>query len=249
MATQVSKRTELSKSKTRLFVALVIASIISSASLVAAIGYYRQASYLNKVTSAKEDAVEQLKINKDAVSSLEEAYKTFASLSPNMLGGIPAGNNERDGDNGRLVLDALPSSYDFPALATSLEKLLAGYTINSITGTDDATAQAQANAAPGSTEAAADSGQSESSTTSKSPAPTTAPTTISEPKEISFSINVKTDYDGYKKLVKNFERSIRPIKIVNVSLTGRNTELQVTIDAKTYYQPETGLKIIKKEIK
>jgi len=137
-----SKRIQINKAQATMLGLVIFASVVTVFSLVASKAFFSKASYLNHVAGEKEKAAKQLKTNIDAVSSLVTSYKSFASQNPNLVGGNSTASGERDGDNGRLVLDALPSKYDFPALATSLEKLLAGYTINSITGNDDATSQA-----------------------------------------------------------------------------------------------------------
>ena len=135
------KRVQIDKTQARMLATVIGASVISMFALVAAKSYFSQANYLNKVAGKKEVAVKQLKSNKEAAIKLEASYKSFAGQSPNLIGGSATGTGERDGDNGRLILDALPSKYDFPALATSIEKLLVGYKINTINGTDDATTQ------------------------------------------------------------------------------------------------------------
>lgn len=135
--THLTKRIQVDKAKTTLLAVVATASAITMFGLVATKTFYSEAAYLNRVASEKEKAVKQLKANKAAVATLVDSYKTFATQDPNVLGGKPTGTGERDGDNARLILDALPSKYDFPALTTSLEKLLAGYTINSISGNDE----------------------------------------------------------------------------------------------------------------
>lgn len=136
-----TKRMQVNKAQATMLALVIGASIVTVFALVASKSFFNQAKYLNKVATEKEKAVTQLKSNKDAVSKLVASYKSFAGQNPNLLGGSPNTNGDHDGDNGRLVLDALPSKYDFPALTTSLEKLLTGYTITSINGTDDGVAQ------------------------------------------------------------------------------------------------------------
>lgn len=218
-APNLSKRVQVDKTQAVMLGIVIGASFITMFALVASKSFFSQANYLNKVAGQKEKAVKQLKSNKDAVGSLVDSYKKFAEQNPNLIGGSSTGNGERDGDNGRLVLDALPSKYDFPALATSLEKLLNGYTINSITGNDDVVAQ--------SSDGAASEG------------------TVDMP----FTIDVSTDYAGMQRLAGTFEKSIRPFQIQKLELTGTNTKLQATITAKTFYQPEKAVKIELKEVK
>ena len=141
--TQNTKRKQLDKAQATMLGIVIGASAITVFALFASKAYLSQANYLSSVAGEKEKAVKQLKSNKEAVSSLVDSYKSFSGQNPNLLGGNPTAKGERDGDDGRLVLDALPSKYDFPALATSIEKLLTGYTINNISGSDDTISQDQ----------------------------------------------------------------------------------------------------------
>ncbi len=113
------------------------------------------------------------------------------------------------------MLELLPSKYDFPALATSLEKLVKGQSLGlqSIAGTDDEANQQQA-------------------ASSDSP----------KPIEMPFKVGVKGGYDNIQNLISVFERSIRPFNIAQLSFTAGQAggDLTLEIDAKTYYQPETG---------
>lgn len=212
-----TKRVQVDKTKALVFSIVIIASAISVFALVASRSFYSQASYLNRVAAEKEKALKQLKSNELAVTNLVKSYKDFSRNNPNLLGGSTTGKGERDGDNARLVLDALPSKYDFPALATSLEKLLSGYTINNITGSDDVASQLQS--------------------------------VNSELVELPFKLDVATNYSGMLSLLTTFEKSIRPFEITSIEFTGTNANLQSTITAKTFYQPEKNLKVTTKVVK
>jgi Tfp pilus assembly protein PilO len=139
----MTKRKQVDKAQALILGVVIGAAVVTVFCLVVSKSLISQAGYLSRVAGVKQKAVDQLKSNKVAVAKLDASYKSFASQTPNLIGGKSTGNGDRDGDNGRLILDALPSQYDFPALATSLEKLLAGYTINSISGSDDAVSQEQ----------------------------------------------------------------------------------------------------------
>jgi hypothetical protein len=142
METKSSKHVQVDKDKTRIFVTISVAALVTVASLVIARGYWSRGNYLSKVIGDQEMALQTLEQNQAAVDTLETAYESFESQNPNLLAGTPDGAGERDGDNATLVLDALPSKYDFPALASSLERMLAGRSITSISGADDSTNQA-----------------------------------------------------------------------------------------------------------
>lgn len=217
-----TKRLLIDKANSTMVMVMAIASFVTVFGLIASKALMSQRAYLSRVTSEKEKAVKQLKTNISAVSDLQNSYKAFVSTSENVLGGNPKGSGDKDGDNAKIVLDALPSKYDFPALATSLEKLLTTqtYKIDSITGTDDEINQ-QANAS--------------------SPSP--------KPVDMPFQVTVSGTYSALQGLVTTLEKSIRPIQIQFIDFSGSDSSMQLSINAKTFYQPEKALSITTKVVK
>jgi hypothetical protein len=194
-----------------------IAAFVTIFCLVASFTLIGQLSYQNRVIGKKKAALSQLQKDITNVSSLESSYEGFASAPQNILGGNPQGTGPHDGQNAKIVLDALPSKYDFPALTTSLELLLQnqGLEIQSITGTDDELAQ---------------------STAVSSSAPL--------PVEMPFQVTAAGNYSTTRGLIDAFQHSVRPIKVGTLELAAGNQGLlTVTVDAKTYYQPEKTLSI------
>ncbi len=196
-----------------------VAAFIVVFSLVASQALGKTMSHQSKVISEKEAARNQLTTNLETVDELEVAYKAFVETSSNVLGGNPKGTGDKDGDNAKIVLDALPSKYDFPGLTTSLEKVIKknGNNINSISGTDDEVIQ-NANTADG-------------------------------PVEMPFIMSATGTYQSTQDLLSLLQRSIRPIQIKTLELSGTNNELVANISAVSYYQPERTLKVQTKEVK
>lgn len=209
------KRLLINKANQRIVAITTAASFIIVFCLVASYTLVGQLSYQNRVLGKKKAALNQIKEDIDSVESLKASYTAFVQTPQNVLGGNSNGNGSKDGDNARIVLDALPSKYDFPALTTSLEKLALsqGVGIENINGTDDEIAQ--------------------SNSASSTPEPVAMP----------FQISVTGNYDAIQKVVKAFEKSIRPIQIQTIQLTGSEQKMQMSITAQTYYQPEKNLKI------
>lgn len=220
-----TKRIALSKANAQMVAVLAIASAVTVFCLVAAHSLWGQNAYLRRVNGAKQDALTQLEANKKAVSALEAAYQGFVSTSTNAIGGSTTGPGDNSGDNAKIVLDALPSKYDFPALTSSLEKILSDRHLNvdSITGTDDELAQQQANA-----------------TAAPNPQPVAMP--------FSFTVS-KTNYSAIQDLVNVLQRSIRPMQIDSMTISGGGDNMQLVVNAHTYYQQEKSMQITKKVIK
>lgn len=211
-----SKHVQIDKAQATI-VGIVAATVfVTVFSLVSVKGLLAQRSYQGRVIAQKKEAKTKLEANVEAVDTLISSYKEFTSRPENILGGNPAGTGDRDGDNARLVLDALPSKYDFPALTATLEKILTERQIgiDGISGTDDEVSQSAAEA----------SGEP-------------------KPVEIPFQLAVKGNYVSIQDLISVFEHSIRPFQLTALSLSGGAGDMTVNIDAKTYFQPEKALDI------
>lgn len=210
--TDSSKRVLIDKANVTVVVAVSIAAFVTIFSLIATKALLSQRSYQSRVIEKREKARDQLVANIKAADTLTSSYQQFVSSTENVIGGSSTGTGERDGDNARIVLDALPSKYDFPALTTSLEKLVKGQNLSltEITGTDDEAAQ-----------------QSAASTASP------------QPVEMPFKVTVKGNYDNVQKFIGVLEHSIRPFNINQLEFkAGQGGDLTLNVDAKTYYQPE-----------
>lgn len=215
-----TKHVQISKANTVITAAVAIASFVTVAALVSSRSMLQRRSYQAKVITQKEQAKKTLEDNIKAVDTLNVAYQDFVSKPTNIIGGTTAGTGERDGDNAKLVLDALPSSYDFPAMATSIEKVLkdSNFKIINISGTDDELAQASKD----------------------SPTP--------EVVEMPFSFTVNGGYDAMHELIASLERSIRPIKIVRLSFSADASGIEMDIDAKTFYQSGKKFNLVTKDV-
>jgi hypothetical protein len=204
-----TKRLAIDKANSTMLLAVGIAVFVVVFSLVSSKALLEQRSYQAKVITLKKKALDRIKTNADEVKKLDSAYREFAAKSPNVLEGNPRGDGDKDGDNPRIVLDALPSKYDFPAVATSLEKVLKNYQIDAITGTDDEVGQAgnQASGTP-------------------------------QPVDIPFSVTVDLSPQALKPFFLIFEQSIRPFQVSKVTISSSEQGLNVILAGKTYFQPE-----------
>ncbi|HSX35887.1 MAG TPA: hypothetical protein VLH84_03050 [Patescibacteria group bacterium] len=214
--TAFTKRTLISKANQNIVIATTIAGFVLVFSLVAGKALVSQMSYQNRVLGFKKTALSQLKDDLAARDSLQSSYDDFVAQDPNFLGGDPAGVTPRDGNNAALILDALPSTYDFPALTTSLENLIISQNLQivGISGTDDEVAQG---------------------------ANQTSPTPEATP--MPFEIQVTGSYQSVQSLVNVFVTSIRPFQLQTVKLSGDEGSMTADITAQTFYQPGKVLNI------
>lgn len=215
-----SKRLQISKANAFMFSVLIGASVIASFSLVTVRVMFSEMRYQQRIISEKSKALKQLKDNLATARVLEQQYAEFEKAPDNIIGGSSTGQGERDGSNAKIILDALPSKYDFPALATSLDGMIkaAGVNIDSIQGTDKEV--------------------EEQNKTSPTP----------EPQAIEFAFAVSGSYEATRNLIFDLERSIRPIQLRTLEMSGNDAALRMRATAKTYYQPEKDLTLTSKEV-
>lgn len=223
MATNTSiKHLQIDKAKSRILAVVSVAAIITIFSLFVTKSMLTKANYQRRVINEKHKVVNQLKDNIKSTKTLITQYKMFAEQNPNVLGGDISGIDNLDGDNARITLDALPSKYDAPALASSIEKLLLerNVSIQSIDVTDDqASNPDQAQAMPVAT-------------------------------PVSFSFEAGSDFKTSQQLIMDFERSIRPFDAITLELSGSDTSLRTKVSVTTYYQPAKSLSLkATKEVK
>jgi hypothetical protein len=227
-----SKHIQIDKAQSTMLAATVAATIITVFSLISARTLLAEARFQNRVINARHAATKQLQANVEAAKTLANQYNQVfvGSSATNVIGG----NNQNteqvngqtvaaqppNGDNGRITLDALPTTYDYPALLTSLSKLLAqdGIGSPSIGGSDQFT------------------------TLNSSPA--------SSPKvgNIDLTIGGTSSYQGIQSFVKDLERSIRPFDINRLTLTGSETSMTLSANVTTYFQPAKTLNLNTKEV-
>lgn len=217
-----TKRLAIDKANLTVIIVVSVAVFVTVFSLVASKSLLSQRAYQAKVISKKEAALKQAKTNVKNSEQLIASYQKFISEPQNTLGGNPQGTGDKDGQNSRIILDALPSKYDFPALTTSLDKLVSGngFKVSSITGNDDEAAQA-------------------ANKVSSAP----------QPIEMPFTVEATVPGVDAKRFMELFERSIRPIEVQKVVATGRANELKITVTAKTYFQPAKNLDVKQEKVK
>ncbi len=218
-----TKRISIDKANTTMFAAVGAAVFVVIFSVVTIQSLLSQSFYYNEVIGEKNTALKALEENRQSAESLRTSYQEFAAQEINVLGGTKDGTRPLDGDNAKIVLDALPSIYDYPAVSTSIEKILVdgGYQIQSIGGAEDPS-QIGANSASN---------------------------TAKDPIEIPYPFTVQTSPDQARQLLETLESSIRPFTVTNLTLTGQGDILTTAIGLKTYYQPASGLEVIERTVR
>lgn len=218
----LTKRGLLLKANSTIVIVTSVAAFVIIFLLVASKTLLGQAMYQSRVVTQKKSALVQIKSDIVTSKTLISSYNNFNDAPINIIGGSLAGSGANDGPNSRIVLDALPSSYDFPALVTSLEKIISnrGLTIQGIQGIDDEVAQ-QVNQT----------------------------SLIPKPIAIPFQLVVKGNYAAIQAFIGDFQNSVRPFLIQKETISGGEADMTLTITAQTYYQPAKTLNVGSKIVK
>lgn len=207
------KYLQLSKAQQQMLAIIAVAMVVCVFSLVGFKTMLAKGNYQRKVLNEKHKVIAQLETNLTNVKNLATQYQTFTSANPNVLGGNATGNGNRDGSNAQIAIDSLPTKYNTPALASSLEKLLTAdaASIHSIKVQDNPTGNSDiAVVQPGA-------------------------------RIIPFSFEAGTSFSSAKQIFLDFERSIRPFDVTKVELSGSDQVLLVSTSMNTYYQPAQSL--------
>jgi len=182
--------------------------------------------YQQRVISADHKAVHQLTTNISAANTLTSQYAALFENS-NALNAIGGKNDKSsnavppDVDNARLALDALPTTYDYPALIASITKIMNndGISSSNVSGTDQTTAISNA--------------------PSSKPAPIT----------ITLAISGTGTYQSVQAVFKDMERSIRPFDVTTLQISGTGSKLSFNANVNTYFQPAKMLGITNEKIR
>lgn len=221
MNTPSIKRLEIDKDSKSMIIWVAIATFIVIFSLISSYSEYKNFSYQNRIINADNTAKSTLLSDIHASQVLMSSYKDFVNTPVNIIGGNTNSNSQNNGDNAKIILDALPSSYDYPALISSIQSLLLsqGATINSITGTD-----------------------------SPPPPNTTLSLNTSSPVTLPFGFTVSGNYQTIQNIINAFQHSIRPMQFLTVNISGDQSNLTLAVTAQTFYQPSVGFNISKESL-
>jgi len=206
-----TKRVALSKANAQTVTIAAVGAFITVFCLVASNYLLGIRSFQSKIMAADNKANSQLTIDVNNEKQLVNSYKSFVSQNPTIIG-VPTSNKPYLYNNATVILDALPSQYDFPALVSSIAKILQkdNFNIQSIGGTDE-------------------------SATITGNQPSDNPQPIAIP--FSFSIQ-GANYTSIQLLFKQMEESIRPLQVETISLSGTDSSMNLSVQAQTYFQPK-----------
>lgn len=203
----ISKKAKIKQSSKTVFLTTMIAAAVVAFSLSFLNVLYGQWRFNERLHAEKEMVRDLLEDNIANAKELKQSFNALEASAP-----IIPGQDDRP--NSTVILDALPSRYDYPALASSISELAARSSVEllNFNGDDDEVDAIEKSVRP-------------------------------EEQEIEYTINVQGDYTSILGFIANVENSIRPITLEKMSLSGSTAEMRATFAMITYYQPSVDLNI------
>lgn len=219
------KHSQIDQARSNTTIVVTVAVVIVVFSLMSSKALLSQAAYQRRVINARHAGAQQLQKNVQNAQQLVTQYnQVFEGSNPvNIIGGQNDKSTNAtppNGDNARIVLDALPSKYDYPALLSSVNAILTkhGASSTSITGDDNSASTDDAGIAN------------------------------PQPIAMQLTINGSASYDNFQQIIHDFETSIRPFDITSMRLNGNNTQMTFTLTVTTYYQQPKSVDLVTKRI-
>lgn len=215
----VSRRSIIISSGRVMFLWVAGASVLVVAALVVLFYVFKQFSFNNEVITAKWKASDTLKSN---VTSYKELKKNVDNLVAN---DALASVRNPNGDNLQTIVDALPVSEDTTAFAVSLQNIIAPRSAVAL----------QSVMVPPSD--------------NQTPDGKIVSVSSDQPVELTYNIESIGSYESTQSFLVNLERTIRPVYIKSIELTGSDATLRTVISLKTYYQPAKDVNVTMKDLK
>lgn len=221
------KRTQIAKANRMMFLWIAIGSVIVGAALVVAIFLAQKLIYNERVLAEKDKTATTLRANNDIVADLEAEIRVLDTNTA-----LAFLKSKEEDQSVQVILDALPSSANSPALGASLQnKLLAGIdglTVESL----------QIDSVVGVEVLSNESVQDASATESDS-----------EFNQITFQFSVTGSQEALRSVLLNLERSIRTIDVLSLRIESQESTQLMTVQARAFYEPakkiELGTKVVR----
>lgn len=222
--TGVKKRQQIAGTRKEVLMWVAIASAVVVICLVVGMNIFQRIQYQMKVNTEISKTAKTMEANVKAIDGL---IKNVNDLRANRLLTAP-GLKADDSTVFQVVIDALPTENDSVSLSSSLQnKILnrSGVTIEQISVDG---------------ESSSSSNDDDEVTTSNVEFPVAQP--------INFRISIVGTYESIKQTLADIERTIRPIIINSLEISGTDDRLTATIQATTYYSSNVNFQVGEKEV-
>jgi len=215
--TGLKKRQQIEVAGRTMFVWVAIAAVASSFCIATGQYLFSKWDFNNKIIAKKDTVAQTLDININSANKLKQEVDNLTANQD-----LASVKTNSEDPNTKSILDALPTTFDPAALATSLQQVIlsrSGVSVESITVPPDVDTV------------------------------TTVASALTGPQEVKLSFTVTGTYDKIKTLMVDLGRTIRPMKLSNLALNGSDNNLRASFELITYYQPPKTVMLSEELIK
>lgn len=215
------KRTQIAKTNRNMLIVVIVVSVIVGISIVASIFLFQRIRHVQKEIDAKSETESTLVKNNKILPDLQDKIKALNSNQALM-----DSKAKPTDDALQVILDALPSEANSLAVGGSLEKKI-------ISGIDNLTLESlKVNPVVG-VELITDTGEVASADSAN---------------KISYIYSAKGTIESLQALFKKLEKSIRVFDTDSVRIENQGSQLVLTVEGHTYYEPAVNIKITEKSL-
>ena len=223
----IRKRQQISNANRTMFAWVAAVSAVVGIAIVGSILLYQKAAFNERVLSVKDKTVSTLRENNKVVPDLEDKIR---QMNTNQALKDSMGANQTQPI--RVVLDALPSEANSPALGSSLQTKflndpalrIESLSVDPVVGVESQTSSNVQDASSSSTSA----------------------------NEITFRFAVSVDINNanaLKELLQRLERSIRAIDITSLKVEAQSNRLLLSVEGRAFYEPAKTVQLQEKAVK
>jgi len=224
----IRKRTQIAKANRTMFMWVAIVSVVVGIASVTSIFLVQKIIFNAKIQTEKNKTIATLKTDNNNIADLEAQVRVL-DTNQALIDSKASPTDQPV----QVILDALPSDANSPALGASLQnKLLAG-----IPGLTLETLQVDPVAGVESLS---------TDTTTVQAAPTSG---SSDQSQITFRFSVSGPDTALKKVLTNLELSIRTIDVTSLKIESQGSNQLLTVEARAFYEPVRTVQLTDKVVK
>ncbi|HET8689825.1 MAG TPA: hypothetical protein VFL81_00060 [Candidatus Saccharimonadales bacterium] len=225
--TGLKKRQQIAQANKMIFIWVAVAAVAVSFCAVALQFLVREGLFNQKIINAKAATNRTLESNIASADQLKANVQ--ALLADTNLNAV----RTKDTDNNlQVVLDALPTDGDSTSFATSLQTIVlvgAGAKVSQLSTSGQFSGDGGGDSSAGDLTDSGSLIQTDAST-------------------LPFAAQINGTYKEVRGTLDDIAKTIRPINITTMNITGQDTDLSVTLNGNTFYLPAKTVSLGSKEI-
>lgn len=230
------KRAQIAKANRTMFLWVAAVSVIVGFAAVGSIFLFQKLTFNERVLAEKQNTVSTLRHNNDSVSALEDEVRALESNQD-----LIRAKANSDDSTLQVILDALPAEANSLALGASLQnRLLAGIDglrietlqVDPVEGFESLGETSDETATPVEDGTESEDGETTEFTNT-----------------IQFRFTVVGDSDALRSLLNRFERSIRTIDILSLTIESRGDQQALSVEGRAFYEPSRVVELKDKVIR